>query len=218
MRILVAENKNEIANALAKRKEYTVETASGTEVPEYAACEEYDVIIIDVESAFYGKDILSKLREDGIGTPVMVIMSGGDVRRRISSLDSGADDCLVRPFIAAELEARLRALVRRRREFIPNELRAPGIILKSELFELSGKNGSEYLSNKEFQVMELLMNNRGRCLSTERLMELVWGYESEAEINVVWVCISGLRRKLSELGSGVRIKSLRGRGYMLEEA
>jgi DNA-binding response OmpR family regulator len=116
-----------------------------------------------------------------------------------------------------ELLARVRAMTRRKAEFTPNLLQLGNISLNKESYELSNQDSSLRLSNKEFQMLEMLMNNPKRLISTELFMERIWGYDSEAEINVVWVYISYLRKKLESLGATVKLKAVRGVGYTLEE-
>ncbi|MBQ4266916.1 MAG: response regulator transcription factor, partial [Clostridia bacterium] len=136
---------------------------------------------------------------------------------KILGLDSGADDYLTKPFAMGELLARIRALTRRKADFTPNLLTIGNLSLNRESFELSVGEESIRLGNKEFQMMEMLMSNPGRLISTEQFMEKIWGYETEAEINVVWVYISYLRKKLGSLKANLEIKAVRGVGYTLEE-
>ena len=109
-------------------------------------------------------------------------------------------------------------MTRRKSEFSPNLLTFGNLSLNRETYELSTENGKVRLGNKEFQMIEMLMSNAGRLISTEQFMERIWGYETEAEINVVWVYISYLRKKLASLGASIEIKATRGVGYTLEEA
>ena len=146
-----------------------------------------------------------------------MLTAKAEVEDRILGLDLGADDYLTKPFSMGELLARIRAITRRKSEFSPNVLTSGNLSLNRETFELSVENNSIRLGNKEFQMMEMLMSNPGRLISTEQFMERIWGYETEAEINVVWVYISYLRKKLSNLGAKLEIKAIRGVGYTLEE-
>ena len=132
-------------------------------------------------------------------------------------MDSGADDYLPKPFHPGEFTARVRALTRRGTEYTPDLLSAGNITLDRTTFELRRGPSSIRLGSKEFQMLELLMCHIGCPISTERFMERIWGYDSEAEINVVWAYISYLRRKLESLGANVRIVARRGQGYLLEE-
>lgn len=152
-----------------------------------------------------------------MSTPVLLLTAKGQVIDRITGLDSGADDYLPKPFDNGELIARVRALTRRGGVYLPNVLTAGKASLDRSTFELRGSSGAVRLGNKEFQMLELLMRQRGRPISTEQFMERIWGYDSEAELNVVWAYISYLRRKLEAVGAQLRITARRGQGYVLEE-
>ena len=146
-----------------------------------------------------------------------MLTAKSEIEDKVCGLDNGADDYLTKPFNSKELLARIRALTRRKSEFLPNLLTTGNLSLNRETFELSVGDNSIRLGNKEFQMIELLMNSPGRLISTEQFMEKIWGYETEAEINVVWVYISYLRKKLATLGANLEIKAVRGVGYTLEE-
>ena len=180
--------------------------------------EHFDIAILDIMMpGMDGIQVLTKLREKGIDSPVLLLTAKSDIDDRITGLDSGADDYLTKPFAMGELLARIRAMTRRRTEFAPSTLTFGNVSLNRQSFELSGPNGSQKLGNKEFQMIEALMLNHGTLISTERFMEKIWGYDSDAEINVVWVYISYLRKKLGLIGADVEIKATRGVGYTLEE-
>lgn len=136
---------------------------------------------------------------------------------RVAGLDSGADDYLSKPFAAKELLARVRSVTRRRSEAVSSVLCFGNLSLDCTGFTLSSPSGELRLPNKEFQMMELLMANPKQVISTERMMEKIWGYDSEAEIGVVWAYISYLRRRLDSLDANVKIKAVRNQGYFLEE-
>lgn len=222
MRILLAEDEIELSNALAtilKHNNYSVDAVyNGTDAFNYASLQDYDGIILDIMMpGTDGIEVLKKLREKGVDSPVLLLTAKSDISDRINGLDSGADDYLTKPFAMGELLARIRAMTRRRAEFAPNSLSFGNVTLNRRNFELSGPEGSQRLGNKEFQMIETLILNHGTLISTERFMEKIWGYDSEAEINVVWVYISYLRKKLSLIGANVEIKATRGVGYTLEE-
>ena len=215
MRLLLAEDEVELANALSavlKHKNYSVDAVyNGIDAYNYAIAQDYDGIILDIMMpGMDGIQVLTKLREKGIGSPVLLLTAKSDIDDRITGLDSGADDYLTKPFAMGELLARIRAMTRRRTEFAPSTLTFGNVSLNRQSFELSGPN-------KEFQMIEALMLNHGTLISTERFMEKIWGYDSDAEINVVWVYISYLRKKLGLIGADVEIKATRGVGYTLEE-
>jgi DNA-binding response OmpR family regulator len=134
----------------------------------------------------------------------------------VLGLDSGANDYLPKPFDTRELLARIRSITRTKAE-TDTKLTFGNVTLDRATFELASPTGSFRLANKEYQMMEYLMVNPHRILSTEMFMDRIWGYDNEAEINVVWVYISYLRKKLTALGANVRIKSSRNAGYSLED-
>lgn len=222
MRILLAEDEKEMSNALVailKHNNYSVDAVyNGTDALDYGLSENYDVIILDIMMPkMNGIEVLEKLRNNGIHTPILMLTAKSQIEDRIAGLDKGADDYLSKPFAMGELLARVRAMSRRKSEFTPNLIKVGNISLNKENYEISNGKSSIRLGNKEFQMMEMLMNNPKRLISTEQFMERIWGYDAEAEINVVWVYISYLRRKLESLESGIKIKAVRGVGYSLEE-
>ena len=222
MRLLLAEDEKELSKALCailKHNNYSVDPVfNGQDALDYGLCENYDGIILDIMMPkMNGLDVLKELRAKGVSTPVLMLTAKAEVDDRILGLDLGADDYLTKPFSMGELLARIRAITRRKSEFSPNVLSSGNVSLNRETFELTADGNSVRLGNKEFQMMEMLMSNPGRLISTEQFMERIWGYETEAEINVVWVYISYLRKKLSNLNANVEIKAVRGVGYTLEE-
>lgn len=222
MRLLLAEDEKELSKALCailKHNNFSVDAVyNGQDAYDYGLDENYDGIILDIMMPkMNGLEVLKKLRENGISTPVLILTAKSEVEDKILGLDTGADDYLTKPFAMGELLARVRALTRRKSEFSPNVLSFGNITLNRESFELSSDNNSIRLGNKEFQMLEMLITNPGRLISTEQFMERIWGYDTEAEINVVWVYISYLRKKLSSLNANVEIKAVRGVGYTLEE-
>ena len=222
MRLLLAEDEKELSKALCailKHNNSSVDAVfNGQDALDYGLCENYDGIILDIMMPkMNGLDVLKELRAQGISTPVLMLTAKAEVDDRILGLDLGADDYLTKPFSMGELLARIRAVTRRKSEFSPNVLTSGNVTLNRETFELSSEKKSVRLGNKEFQMMEMLMSNPGRLISTEQFMEHIWGYETEAEINVVWVYISYIRKKLSSVDANVEIKAVRGVGYTLEE-
>lgn len=222
MRLLLAEDEKELSNALVavlKHSNYSVDAVyDGLDAFNYAMSENYDGIILDIMMPkMDGIEVLKKIREKGINVPVLLLTAKSQVSDRINGLDSGADDYLTKPFAMGELLARIRAMTRRKTEFSPNDLSIGNITLSRETYDLKGPNGVQRLGNKEFQMLEMLMVNKNTLISTDRFMERIWGYDSDAEINVVWVFISYLRKKLASVGSNVEIKAARGVGYTLAE-
>ncbi|MGN0485909.1 MAG: response regulator transcription factor [Acutalibacteraceae bacterium] len=222
MRLLLAEDEKDLSKALCtilKHNNYSVDAVyNGQDALDYGLCENYDGIILDIMMPKKnGIEVLRELRQNGVSTPVLILTAKAEVDDKIFGLDAGADDYLTKPFSMGELLARIRAITRRKSEFSPNLLTAGNLTLNRETYELSVGDNAIRLGNKEYQMIEFLMSSPGRLISTEQFMERIWGYETEAEINVVWVYISYLRKKLATLGADREIKAVRGVGYTLEE-
>ncbi len=222
MRLLLAEDEKELSKALVailKHNHYSVDAVyNGNDALDYGLAGQYDGMILDIMMpGLDGLEVLAKLREQGIATPVLMLTAKTQVNDRITGLDTGADDYLTKPFAMGELLARLRAMMRRRADFAPNVMHCGNITLNRGNFELSNGEAGFRLGNKEFQMMEMLLLHPGQLISSEQLMERIWGYDSDTEISVVWVYISYLRKKLAALGATVEIKATRGVGYMLED-
>lgn len=221
MRLLLAEDERELSSALAailRHSNYSVDAVyDGADALDYGLNGGYDGIILDIMMPKRdGLSVLRELRAQGVGTPVLLLTAKSQVEDRIQGLDTGADDYLVKPFAMGELLARIRAMTRRKGEFSPNTLTYGGLTLDRESFELCCGSKTCRLGNREFQIMELLLSSPRRLFSTEFLLEKIWGWDGEAEVNVVWVYISNLRKKLASLDSPVEIRAARGLGYTLE--
>lgn len=222
MRILVADDEPEmtmVLEDLLRREHYSVDVVhDGQDALDYGLAENYDCLVLDVMMPkLDGIQVLQALRARNIDTPVLLLTAKGQIEDRVAGLDSGADDYLPKPFDNRELTARVRALTRRGGEYTPSVLTAGNVTLDCSTFEITCGSAGIRLGNKEFQMLELLMRRKGRLISTEQFMEHIWGYDSDAEINVVWAYISYLRRKLEAVGANVRIAARRGQGYLLEE-
>ena len=221
MRILVADDEQEMATvlqALLSRENYSVDVVyNGQDALDYGLSGNYDCLVLDIMMpGLDGVQVLRTLRTRGVSTPVLLLTARGQVEDRIAGLNSGADDYLPKPFHNGEFIARVRALTRRGREFTPSVLSVGNITLDCAAFELRQGERAVRLGSKEFQMLEMLMRQQGRPISTEQFMDRIWGYDSEAEINVVWAYISYLRRKLESVGANVSITAHRGQGYLLE--
>ena len=222
MKLLVADDEQEILKMLRtvlERSKYAVDTVdNGDDALDYILSGGYDGAILDVMMP--GKDgleVLRRLREAGSSLPVLLLTARGELDDRVNGLEAGADDYLPKPFAVTELLARVKALMRRSGSFTMEIIRLGNLSLNCSTYELSAPGGVQKMNNKEFQMMEYFIRNPKKIFSTEELMEKIWGWDSDAEINVVWTNIANLRRKLSGLGADVQIKSIRGVGYQLEE-
>lgn len=222
MRLLLAEDEKALSKALAtilERNKYSVDAAyDGQEALEYLDAGNYDGVILDIMMPKVdGITVLREIRKKGNLIPVLLLTAKSEVDDKVLGLDAGANDYLTKPFNARELLARIRAMTRTQTAQADSRLKIGNVTLDRATYELSTPSGSYRLANKEFQMMEMLMANPKNLISSERFMEKIWGYDSEAEINVVWVYISYLRKKLSALHANIQIKAMRNAGYTLEE-
>jgi len=220
MKLLFAEDEAALSRAVTKlleKNNYTVDPVyNGQDALDYLEAGEYDAAILDIMMPkIDGITVLKRLRAGGNMTPVLLLTARSEIEDRVLGLDSGADDYLPKPFDTRELLARLRVITRGKNE-VSSKLSLGNIVLDRSSFELSSPSGSFRLANREYQMMEYFLSNPRQIISTERLMEKIWGYESDAEINVVWVYISYLRKKLSALNADIQIKASRNAGYSLE--
>jgi DNA-binding response OmpR family regulator len=221
MRLLIAEDEEDLAEALAaflEKNQYAVDVVhDGEDAYDYASGGAYDALILDIMMPkMDGLQVLKQLRQEGCTTPVMLLTAKGQREDRIVGFDAGADDYLPKPFYTDELLARLRAILRRGGDIHSNLLTFGDLVMDCDSGQLRCGTRSERLSGREYQVMELFLRSPKVILSAERIMERVWGWDTEAEINVVWVHISNLRKKLKTIGSAVTIRASRGLGYILE--
>ena len=190
---------------------------NGTDAYDYLSGGDYNMAVLDIMMpGMSGIEVLKKIRKEGNKIPILLLTAMGEVEDRIDGLDAGADDYLPKPFDAGELLARVKALLRRVENYTPDTLEAGDLKLDRNSCRLSCGRNSVSLNLKSFQVMEMLMLGRGRIISTNEFMDHIWGWDSEAEINVVWVNISSLRKQLQAIRSRCSIKAVRGAGYMLE--
>lgn len=222
MRLLIAEDERDLAEALTvffEKNKFSVDTVfDGRDAYNYGSGGDYDAVILDVMMPkMDGIEVLRRLRADGVKTPIMMLTAKAEKDDRITGFDSGADDYLPKPFAPDELLSRVRAMLRRREDFTPTVISFGDLKLNISSGLLSCGTNSVRLSGREFQVMEMFMRRPNTVLSADLIMERVWGWDSEAEINVVWVHISNLRKKLKSVGSAVSIYANRGLGYVLEE-
>lgn len=222
MRLLIAEDDPDIVRALTalfEHNHYSVDAVTnGNDAYDYALSDNYDGIIMDIMMpGMDGLQVLRHLRATSVKTPVLLLTAKGEIEDRVNGLDAGADDYLPKPFAAAELLARVRAMLRRKENYQTDILEFEGMTLDLSTFELGYGENRMRLVSREFQMLELLMQSPGSVISTEQFMEKIWGWDSDVEISIVWVYISNLRKKFDKLGAPVGIKAVRGVGYCLEK-
>ena len=222
MKLLYAEDERSLAEAVVDVLEYhkyKVDVVyDGQDALDWAANDSYDGIILDVMMPkLSGLEVLKRLRAKGDRTPILLLTAKAEVEDRIQGLDLGADDYLPKPFAMGELLARIRAMLRRREDFTPDLLTMGNLTLDRQSYTLAVGENKLLLPKLEYQMMEMFLLNRGIYLSTEDILVKVWGYDTDAEIGIVWVYISYLRKKLASLGADVVLKAKRNIGYTLEQ-
>lgn len=221
MRLLLAEDEKDLARALEAiltHNKYQVDLVhDGQDALYYAQNHDYDGLILDVmmpkKSGF---EVVQALRQAGSQVPILLLTAKNQVEDKVSGLDLGADDYLTKPFDTPELLARIRSMLRRPANLVLDTADLAGLVLDRSNYKMTYQGREVLLNNKEFLLMDLFFTNKNQVLSKEQIMDKVWGYESEAEINVVWVNISSLRKKLQSLEAPVQISVQRGLGYKLE--
>lgn len=224
MRILLVEDEKPLSSAICqmlKREQFSVDPVyTGTDGLDYALSDIYDAIILDVMlPGMDGFHVLERLRREGNKTPVCMLTARSGLEDRVRGLETGADYYLPKPFQMAELVACLRAITRRKEDAPVMSLGFGDVELSQQEAKLICRaSGQEVkLGAKEYQLMELFLRNSGQTLPKDTIFDRVWGYDSEADVSIVEVYISFLRKKLAFIGSGLKIKAARGIGYSLEE-
>ena len=222
MRILLAEDERSLSRAiiaLLEKHNYSADAVyDGQEALDYLEAENYDAVILDIMMPrLDGLSVLRTLRERGSQIPVLLLTAKSEVEDKVTGLDSGANDYLTKPSATAELLARIRAMTRTQTAQTDSKMSFGNITLDQTTYELSSPSGSFRLANKEYQMMELLLRNPRQLIPSERFLEKIWGYDSDVELNVVWVYISYLRKKLTALQADIQIKATRNAGYSLEK-
>ena len=205
MKLLIADDEKELVNALVailKHSNYTVDAVyDGTDALDYALAGDYDGIILDIMMpGMDGTEVLKKIREKGLSTPVLFLTAKTEVEDRIKGLDLGADDYLPKPFAMKELMARVRAMTRRKREYDSGIMTFGDISLNGETFELRCIN-SVRLSVKEFELLQLLIKNSSHPVSADHMIHTVWDNSPDASEGTVRLYIRYLNDKLKAISS-----------------
>ena len=222
MRILLAEDEPELNRALVavfRKNNYSVDSVfDGAEAVTYLTEGDYDCAVLDVMMPkMDGITALKTIRKAGKTLPVLILTAKSEIDDRILGLDSGADDYLTKPFAVKELLARVRAITRRLTVGVDANLTFGNCTLSRSTYLLTTPTGEVRLTNKEFQILEMLMSAPSQVISPETFMEKIWGFDSDSDIGVVWVYVAYVRKKLAQIGANVTIKSLRNAGYTLEK-
>ena len=221
MRILIAEDEVATAKALKvllEKAKFSVDIVhTGTDAWDYVKEGSYEVVVLDIMMpGLSGLEVLTRMRKEGMKTPVLMLTAKSEIEDRVAGLDAGADDYLSKPFATSELIARVKALGRRSENYTDSLKTAGDLTLDSNRYEMRVGDKSASLTNKEFQLMELFVTHPGFVFSTEHLMDKIWGLESNSDIDVVWTHIGFVRKKLKSIDSKAEIKTIRGAGYSLE--
>jgi DNA-binding response OmpR family regulator len=218
--VLVVDDEASVRNALerALRLEgFAVSTAAGgREALAAVAQRPPSVIVLDVTMPDVdGVSVVRRLRADGLDVPVCILSARDDVADRVAGLQAGADDYLVKPFAIAELTARLHALLRRRGEPGPGPLLVGDLVVDPRRHVATRAGRELELTRREFDLLEALARHQGQVLSREQLLQLVWGYASDVETNVVDVFVGYVRRELEAAGEPRTLRTIRGVGWVL---
>ena len=221
MRLLIAEDDPKLLKSLVhifETNHYAVDGVSdGSLAFDYASSGEYDGLVLDIMMpGIDGINLLKKLRKDGVTTPALFLTAKTEIYQKIEGLDAGADDYLPKPFATGELLARVRAMLRRKDNFVPDLLCFGELVLNRSTYEIAYNGIAQSLSGKEFQVMEILMQQPSMIVTAEQLITHIWGWETDVDTSVVWVHISNIRKKLDALSAPVAIRFVRNAGYILE--
>lgn len=222
MRVLIVEDEHKIANSLKvglEQENLTVDVAyTGTDGLDLAMSEEYDVIILDrMLPGIEGVEIVRKMRNASIHTPVLLLTAKSQLEDKVDGLDSGADDYLTKPFAFSELLARTRALMRRPKQSLSSVLVSADLSLNPTTFEVLRKRKNITLSQKEFSLLEYLMRHKEKIITKDQIINHVWNYDSDVLPNSVEVYIKHLRDKIDKGSNKKLIHTVRGFGYKISE-
>ena len=220
MRILVVEDEKDLAEAIAKglcQQGYAADIASdGEEALVMSDVNDYDVIILDLNlPRIDGVEVCRRIRASDSPVGILMLTARAGLDDRVSGLDQGADDYLVKPFHFPELLARVRALLRREGVSRYPILRTSDLVLDPNALKGFFRGSEIVLTTKEFAILEYLMRNVGRIVSQEELLEHVWGEDANLFTHTIKVHIKNIRKKLNTAGGGDLIATIKGKGYIL---
>ncbi len=222
MRLLVIEDYTPLRTSLVQgltEADFAVDaTGDGNEGLWYARGGEYDAIVLDL--MLPGRDglsILQQIRAEGSRVPVLILTAKDALQDRVTGLDTGADDYLLKPFAFEELLARLHALIRRRYDVATNQTTIADLCVDLKAKQVTRQGKPIVLTAKEFAVLEVLALRRGQVVSRTQISEHVYGFDAEPNSNAIDVHVAQLRRKLDLPGTPRLIHTRRGQGYILEE-
>ena len=222
MRLLLAEDDPKLLKSLIhifESNKFAVDGVdNGADALAYAQSGEYDGLVLDIMMpGFDGIEVLKRLRKGGLTTPALFLTARTEVSQRVEGLDAGADDYLPKPFSTSELLARVRAMLRRKDNYVPDLLTYNDDVLNRSTYELGYDNKTQTLSGKEFQIAEMMMQQPNSIIATEQFITHIWGWDSHVDTSVVWVHISNLRKKIDAVNAPIEIRFVRNAGYILED-
>ena len=222
MRLLLAEDDTKLLKSLKhifETNKFSVDVVNnGEDALHYALSDEYDGLVLDIMMpGLDGIEVLKRLRKENVTTPALFLTARTEVSQRVEGLDAGADDYLPKPFSTSELLARVRAMLRRKDNYVPDLLAYKEVILNRSTYELCYDGSMQTLSRKEFQITEMMMQQPHTIISTEQFMTHIWGWDANVDTSVVWVHISNLRKKIAAIKAPIEIRFVRNAGYMLED-
>jgi DNA-binding response OmpR family regulator len=222
LRLLVVEDEPSLLSIITKRlKEegYGVDSAKdGREGENYITSAEYDCIILDIMIPFQdGLTLLRKIRAKNISAPVLLLTAKDSIDDRVTGLDSGADDYLVKPFSFDELLARVRAMLRRHKDKKNTVLSVGDLEMDTITREVQRGGKAIELTSKEYSILEYFLRNKNRVLTKSQIAEHVWNYDFEYNSNIVEVYVRYLRRKMDEEFKNKLIHTIRGGGYVIKD-
>lgn len=222
MRILLVEDEMKLAHAMKRALElqkYAIDVVyNGKEGLDLAVGENFNLIVLDIMlPEMDGIEICKKIRAAGIHTPVMMLTAKGQISDKVTGLDVGADDYMVKPFSFEELFARIRALVRRPAQANDPILGIKDLTLDPKTFTVKRKDKIIELSTKEFSLLEYLLRNKNAVLNKDQIISHVWNYDSDILPSTIEVHVKHLRDKIDVKGEESLIHTIRGRGYTIRE-
>ena len=222
MRLLLAEDDPKLLKSLKhifETNKFSVDVVNnGEDALHYALSDEYDGLVLDIMMpGLDGIEVLKRLRKENVTTPALFLTARTEVSQRVEGLDAGADDYLPKPFSTSELLARVRAMLRRKDNYVPDLLAYKEVILNRSTYELCYDGSMQTLSRKEFQITEMMMQQPHTIISSEQFMTHIWGWDANVDTSVVWVHISNLRKKIAAIKAPIEIRFVRNAGYMLED-
>ena len=221
MRILIVEDEKKVAGFIKKGLEeetYAVDVAyDGEEGFHLADMNEYDMIILDLMlPKMDGLEVLTRLRDNKVGTPILLLTAKDEVADKVTGLNKGADDYLTKPFAFSELLARIRSLLRRGQAETQTELKVGDLSMDMVSHKVN-RNGEEIeLTGKEYSLLEYFMRNEGKVLTRTMIAEHVWDYNFDTFTNVIDVYINHLRKKIDKKYPTRLLHTLRGVGYVMK--